>query len=112
MINGVKCLPAAVSQVAGAIIDTEIAHRVGYFPNYGKTGQGDFAFNRRLEAIGIQRCYWRNPTIIHIGADKPVDYPELHAMYVADKKEHMVHGRRDDGVLMDPGEQSPELGWR
>jgi len=111
-INGIECRPAKTSQVAGAIIDREICRQVGYFPNYGRTGQGDFAFNSRLEAIGIRRCYWRDPCLIHIGADKPKDYPALHAEYCADKRRHMPHGRADDGHTLDPGRQAPEMGKR
>jgi glycosyltransferase involved in cell wall biosynthesis len=111
MINGVKCFPCSKSQVAGAIIDTAIAKQIGYFPNYGRTGQGDFAFNKRLEAIGIKRCYWKNPSLIHIGGDKPTDYPELHAEYLADKAQHMAHGRADDGATLPPGPQREVIGY-
>lgn len=112
IINGVVCLPCETSQIAGAILDTAIAAEVGYFPNYGRTGQGDFAMNARLQGLGIRRCYWKNPSVLHIGGYKGRDYPDLHAEYVADKKEHMIHGRTDDGVLTDPGRQHPEAGRR
>lgn len=111
-INGIECFPTAISQVAGAIIDARIARKVGYFPNYGRTGQGDFAFNARLERIGIRRCCWKDPSIEHIGSEKPRDYPDLHEFYLRDKREHMPHGRRDDGMTLDPGIQAAEVGRR
>jgi glycosyltransferase involved in cell wall biosynthesis len=112
IVNGIECRPCLDSQISGAIIDLGICRKAGYFPNYGRTGQGDFAFNRRLEALGIMRCYWRDPSIEHIGANKPRDYPELHAEYVADKKLHMPHGRADDGQTLDPGAPHKEIGHK
>lgn len=111
-VNGVECRPAVTSQVAGAIIDREICKQVGHFPNYGVTGQGDFAFNRRLQRIGIKRCYWKDPTILHIGGDKAMDYPDLHRLYLRDKRENMMHGRLDDGVLTNPGQRAGIEGHR
>lgn len=111
-VNGIECFPSSKSQVAGAIIDTAICKQVGYFPNYGRTGQGDFAFNKRLQRLGIRRCYWRDPSLVHIGAAKAEDYRELHELYIRDKAVHMAHGKKDDGILMDPGVQRAEVGRR
>jgi glycosyltransferase involved in cell wall biosynthesis len=112
VVNGIECRPAKTSQVAGAIIDTDICRRVGYFPNYGRGGHGDFAFNLRLERLGIRRCFWKDPRLVHIGGRKAIDYPRLHQSYIADKRAHMSHGRADDLVLTDPGPQTPEAGLR
>lgn len=111
-VNGVECFPCKTSQVAGAIIDTDICRQVGYFPNYGRAGHGDFAFNRRLQNLGIRRCYWKSPSVVHIGGDKAKDYPDLHRFYERDKREHMPHGRMDDGAVVPVKDPAFAIGFR
>ncbi len=95
-INGVKLYPVATSQVAGAIIDTEVCKRVGYFPVYGKSGQGDWAFSRRLREQGLALGYFRYPVLKHIGSDKDIDYPEYSQMFRDDELKWRDIARRDE----------------
>lgn len=73
---GVELREEGILQVAGAIIDRSICEQVGYFPTqYGKSGQGDRAFSKRLRNLGVRMAYFRRPIIHHIGEDKAKDYP-------------------------------------
>jgi len=85
MVNGVQLLPVATSQVAGAILDLEACKSVGYFPVYGRSGQGDWAISKRLREVGYHLAYWRAPIIGHIGQDKWHDFPEYSAAFKNDE---------------------------
>lgn len=86
VVDGVELRQEGILQVAGAIIDTEVCRQVGYFPTqYGKSGQGDRAFSKRLRDLGVKMCYFRHPLIRHIGENKAVDYPQYTAEFNADE---------------------------
>jgi len=86
VVDGIELRQEGILQVAGAIIDTEVCRQVGYFPTqYGKSGQGDRAFSKRLRDIGVKMCYFRRPIVQHIGENKAVDYPEYTAEFNLDE---------------------------
>ncbi len=93
--NGVNVLPTGTSQVLGAIIDTEVCRSVGHFPVYGKSGQGDWAFSKRLRDRGIQMCYFREPVVVHLGLNKLADYPEYSAEFRKDEDYWLPLAQRD-----------------
>jgi len=97
-VNGVEILPVATSQVLGAIIDTEICRSVGYFPVYGKSGQGDWAFSKRLRDRGLKMGYWRQPIAEHIGRNKWIDYPEYSEAFAQDEKHFHPKAIADKGM--------------
>lgn len=109
-INGVECLPTSTSQVLGAIMSRKVCEQVGYFPNYGQSGQGDWTMNVRLEKLGIQRCYFRTPMCIHIGDHKFEDYPEYSREFRVDEDHWQAHARADDGVLYVPTNRDAVIG--
>ncbi len=77
VVNGVELREEKILQVAGAVVDRDLCRVVGYFPTqYGRSGQGDRAFSKRLHNLGVRMCYFRRPMIHHIGDSKAVDFPE------------------------------------
>lgn len=110
IINGVECLPTSTSQVLGAIMNRKICERVGYFPNYGQSGQGDWTMNHRLGKIGVQRCYFRTPMVIHIGDHKFEDFPEYSRDFRVDEDTWQGHAKNDDGVVYVPANTECETG--
>lgn len=111
-IHGVECAPCVTSQVSGAIIDRKIIEKIGYFPNYGKTGTGDRAVNVRLQKLGIRRCYWKDPSLLHIGAAKATDYPDLDRLYKEVKPKYIPHAVADDGRTLAPSNTYRIVGRR
>jgi glycosyltransferase involved in cell wall biosynthesis len=95
LVNGIAVLETAVSQVAGAILDTEVCRNVGYFPVYGRSGQGDWAISKRIRAKGYSIGYWRQPIIEHIGQTKWEDFPEYSAKFKADEDEWISKAQFD-----------------
>jgi glycosyltransferase involved in cell wall biosynthesis len=112
IINGVECLPTTTSQVLGAIMSRQICEKVGYFANYGQSGQGDWTMNLRLEKLGIQRCYFRKPMCIHIGDHKFEDFPEYSKEFRADEDYWQKHAQNDDGHVYVPENTTAEVGRR
>lgn len=96
IVNGVEILKVVVSQVAGAILDLELCKFVGYFPAYGKSGYGDRAISKRLQALGINLCFFRNPMIDHIGRNKAIDFPEYSADFERDEAVWQDKAARDE----------------
>jgi hypothetical protein len=66
----------------------------------------------RLGRLGVKRCYWRYPQLIHLGAMKWTDYPEYSKEYEMDDKVYSLHGRADDGVVIVPTIDYREVGRR
>ena len=94
-VKGIDVWPAHNSQVAGAIINTALCKSVGYFPHYGKSGQGDLSYSKRMRDRGIKIGYWRNVYIDHIGAAKFRDFPEYSAAFIADHAIYESIGKED-----------------
>lgn len=82
--DGCHVMEVGYSMVSGAMMDRAVVERVGYFPVYGKTGQGDFAISMRMRTLGYKVGYALNPTVRHIGATKFSDYPVYSAEFAAD----------------------------
>jgi len=95
-INGVRIREVETSQVSGAIVDTAICRKVGYFPVYGKSGQGDWAFSKRLRALGLRMGYFWEPMLDHIGGNKHLDYPEYTKEFRIDEDTWWERARVDD----------------
>jgi len=96
VVDGIELRQEGVLQVAGAIIDTEVCRQVGYFPTqYGKSGQGDRAFSKRLRDIGVKMCYFRCPIVQHIGENKAVDYPEYTTEFNLDEQHWIELANKD-----------------
>ncbi len=94
-VNGVDILQVATCQVSGAIIDRETFVKMGGFPQYGRSGQGDWAFSKRLRALGLKMGYLRRPCLKHLGAHKRRDYPEYSKMFDEDEREWQEAAKRD-----------------
>lgn len=105
---GVDILEVNTCQVSGAIIDTRVCREVGYFPVYGRSGQGDWAFSKRIRARGLRMCYFRRPVLKHIGAAKWKDYPEYAREFEEDERLYQALAKRD--VLRDGGLKISESG--
>lgn len=110
-VNGVEILPVATCQVAGAIIDYDLCESVGFFPNYGRSGQGDWAFSKRLRDVGIKMGYFKRPICKHIGHTKAIDYPEYSAVFARDENKYFHHAREDDGNII-ASNSIGVVGWR
>jgi glycosyltransferase involved in cell wall biosynthesis len=93
--HGVEILECKSSQVSGALLDFPTWERVGGFPEYGKSGQGDHALSKRLRYRGIRMCYLRAPELQHLGASKARDYPEYAAMFAADAEKWTERAKAD-----------------
>lgn len=94
-VNGVDWLNVGSSMVSGAIMDTAAVRRVGGFPVYGKSGQGDHAISKRLRACGYHVGYFRTPTCRHIGAAKFTDYPEYSQAFATDENQWYARAMAD-----------------
>jgi len=97
-IGGVDILEVETCQVSGALIDWKIFQQVGGFPCYGRSGQGDWAFSRRLRELGFRMGYLRRPCLRHIGATKWQDYPQYAADFEQDERKWQKRAREDLGV--------------
>ncbi len=93
--HGVDILEVNTSQVAGAIIDTAVCRELGYFPVYGRSGQGDWAFSKRVRERGLRMCYFRRPCLKHIGAAKWHDYPDYARDFEEDERLYQALAKRD-----------------
>jgi glycosyltransferase involved in cell wall biosynthesis len=93
--RGVDILEVETCQVSGAIIDTALCRELGYFPVYGRSGQGDWAFSKRLRERGLRMCYFRRPCLNHIGGAKWTDYPEYSKAFAEDLKKYQEVAKRD-----------------
>ncbi len=93
---GVTVMPRKTCMVAGTIMDTGATHRVGLFPVYGKTGEGDIAISLRFARIGLKVGYLLNPVVDHIGRGKYDDYPAYSADYDAEASIHRKRAREDN----------------
>lgn len=94
-VNGVALYEVGTSQVAGAILSLEACKKVGYFPVYGRSGQGDWAISRRLRIAGYRLAYWQQPVIEHIGWTKFTDYPEYSAQFKEDEERWIKAAQQD-----------------
>ncbi len=95
--HGVSILPVSYCQVRGAIIDTEVCRQVGYFPVYGRSGQGDCAFSSRLRRAGFKMGYFKLPVVDHLGRHKERDYPDYSKVFAADSDRWHDVAKRDNG---------------
>lgn len=94
-VNGVQVMAVASSQVCCAIIDTAVCEKVGYFPAYGRSGEGDRAFSRRLIKRGLRVGYWLQPIAQHLGTGVAVLYPEYKKRKDADERLWAKRARSD-----------------
>jgi glycosyltransferase involved in cell wall biosynthesis len=83
--DGVEMLEVSTCQVSGAILDVGAWRKLGGFPAYGQSGQGDWAFSKRLREAGLRMCYFRQPCLQHLGANKWEDYPEYALAFERDE---------------------------
>jgi len=85
-VNGIEVMPVRHCQVSGAVITTELCKSVGYFPVFGKSGQGDLAYSTLMKNKGIRIGYFKDIIIEHIGQFKFRDYPDYTKDFQADEK--------------------------
>lgn len=97
-IGGVDILEVDTCQVSGAIINWEVFVKLGGFPSYGRSGQGDWAFSRRIQQLGLRMGYLRRPCLKHLGAKKWEDYPEYSRMFEDDERRWQRAAKADIGA--------------
>lgn len=95
-IAGIELMEVGSAMVAGSVMDTAVVRQVGYFPIYGKTGQGDWAMGKRLRALNLKSAYLRHPVIKHLGQNKDTDYPEYSKAFDIDNDKWLPIARQDD----------------
>lgn len=95
-VSGIELMEVGCAMVAGSVMDTEVTRRIGCFPVYGKSGQGDWAVGSRIRKLGLRSCYLRNPVIKHLGQDKDADYPEYSKAFEKDNDVWLPIARQDD----------------
>jgi len=110
-VNGVEVLVVSTTQVAGSIMDLEATKQVGYFPNYGKSGQGDRAISKRFRDAGYFNCYFKTPSIIHIGRNKAIDFEEYTEAFNMDDKKYQASAMVDDRAFIISDDQVGEVGY-
>ncbi len=91
-----EIMTTSVTMVAGTMMDRDAAQRVGNFPVYGKTGQGDIAISLRLKRLGFEVGYFRDPVLKHLGEGKASDYADYTADFDADDDVWQARARADD----------------
>lgn len=93
--DGVEMLEVSTCQVSGALIDVATWRKIGGFPVYGRSGQGDWAISKRLRELKLRMCYFRNPCLKHLGATKWTDYPEYAREFERDEREFQGAAKKD-----------------
>lgn len=94
-LNGVDLLEVDTCQVSGAILEIDVWKKVGGFPVYGRSGQGDWAISRRLRQLGYRMGYFRRPCLVHLGAAKWSDYPDYSADFERDSSLFQAAAKKD-----------------
>jgi hypothetical protein len=98
--KGVDILEVATCQVSGAIIDLNAWRKVGGFPVYGRSGQGDWAISKRLRDMRYRMCYLRRPCLKHLGSAKWRDYPDYSADFAADERLFQAAAKADSQKIV------------
>jgi|GEM_PF-5442346 len=93
--TGIEIMTTSCAMVAGTVMDADVVRRVGGFPVYGKSGQGDWAISKRIRRLGYEVGYLSEPVIVHLGQQKFEDYPEYSADFAADEAVWLKRARQD-----------------